>query len=443
MSTINLKRLLSKKKLIPLIKNIASLYKEGVTIRASDGTLIFEAGEGARPVEYPLTLGDETLGVVCGGEKTAEIIDLLNYIISSEYEKKTLAKETLDKYKEITLLSDLGERITACLNKRQVAELIIEEIRKAIKFDGISVMYLNRDTGMLQILASSNQAYFSIALGAGIAGSVASKGKGEIVNDVSSDPRFIPGPNPMSSIMCVPLKINDRVIGVINVHSVLPHVYSAKSLKLLATIAAPAAIAIENARLYEDMRETFLATIQTLAATIEKRDTYTTGHTERVSDYSLAIGKSIGLTDSQLDKLKLASILHDIGKIGVKDTILLKKGKLTDEEFAEMKKHAEYGHEILSPIAQLKEILDGVKFHHERYDGKGYPDGLKGDEISMEARIIAIADSYDAMTSDRPYRKGLTTEKAKEELARCSGTQFDPEIVEIFLKNSAHKGRQG
>lgn len=442
MSIINLKRLLLKKKLIPLIENVASQSGKGIVIKDTDGTTLFEHGEMKDRLEYPLLLGEGVIGMVYGGKSASSTADLLNYVIASEYEKKTLANETLDKYKEITLLHGLGEKITTCLNRRQVAELIIEDIRGSVKFDGISVMYLNRDTEMLQILASSNEAYFSIALGDGIAGSVASAGKGEIVNDVTSDPRFIPGPNPIRSMMCVPLKMRDKVIGVINVHSAPPHIYSAEDLKLLATIAAQAAIAVENARLYENMRETFLTTIQTLAVTIDRRDTYTAGHTERVSEYSLAIGRALGLTDAQLDRLRLASILHDIGKIGVKDDILLKKGKLTDEEFAEIKKHSQHGHDILSPIGQLKEILDGVRCHHERYDGQGYPDGLKGDEISLEARIIAIADSYDAMTSDRPYRKGLTMDKAKEELINGSGTQFDPELVETFLKNSAHKGKR-
>lgn len=451
MSAINVKRLLLKK-ISPLIRDMASLSEEGFSIKDSDNNIIFEHGDGSRSLEYPIMLERDTIGKVSGGEKASRIASLLNHLVLAEYEKRDLVTDSLEKYKEMTLLCDFSERIAACLDISKITELVIDEIGKIIKFDGISIMLLNRDIAALETVSLKrtvvgspsrffwadtshlNNRHISMKLGEGLAGNVAVSGKGEIVNDVSSDPRFAVGDSPISSIICVPLKIKDKIIGVINVHSESPYSYTAESLKLLTTLSSQVAIAIENARLHEDLRETFLATIETLAETIEKRDPYTAGHTKMVSEYSLAMGEEIGLSEARLDRLRLSSILHDIGKIGIRDDILLKKGKLSDEEVAEMKKHAQYGHEILSPISQLKDILDGGKYHHERYDGQGYPDGLKGEEIPIEARIIAIADSYDAMTSDRPYRQGLSREVAREELIRCSGTQFDPEIVETFLK---------
>ena len=190
--------------------------------------------------------------------------------------------------------------------------------------------------------------------------------------------------------------------------------------------------------LYKELKEIFISTVYTLAETIEMRDNYTGNHTKRVMEYSYAIGEALGMKKDPLEELRLSAILHDIGKIGVRDDVLLKPGKLTDEEFALMKKHPVFGEEILMKIKGLEHIIPGVKHHHERHDGKGYPDGLKEDEIELNAKIISVADTFDAMTSDRPYRKGLDPKIAIEELIRCSGTQFDVKIVDAFIKAFPH-----
>lgn len=181
-------------------------------------------------------------------------------------------------------------------------------------------------------------------------------------------------------------------------------------------------------------RETFYATVYALADTIEKRDPYTGGHTRRVMNYSLAIGKTMGLSPKEMIDLKLSAILHDIGKIGIKDSILLKNEQLTFDEYNVIIMHPGYGAEILTHIRQLREIVPGVKWHHEKYDGSGYPEGLKGEAIPLIARIISVADTFDAMTTDRPYRKGLSTQATLEELGAKAGSQFDPVVVDAFVK---------
>lgn len=176
--------------------------------------------------------------------------------------------------------------------------------------------------------------------------------------------------------------------------------------------------------------------ITTLAAALDAKDSYTAGHTERVAMFSVEIAKRANLDELQISNLRKSALLHDIGKIGIPDKILLKDGKLTDEEFAEIKKHPIYGYEILkqvTPISSIKPYLNGVRHHHERYDGKGYPDQLKGNDIPLFGRIMAVADAFDAMTSDRPYRKGFTQEKAIAILKDGKGTQWDEEFVELFL----------
>jgi HD-GYP domain-containing protein (c-di-GMP phosphodiesterase class II) len=190
---------------------------------------------------------------------------------------------------------------------------------------------------------------------------------------------------------------------------------------------------IENARLYSQLRNTFLATANVLAETIEKRDPYTGGHTRRVMDYALSLGNGLNLNDEEKTRLRLAAILHDIGKIGVRDKILLKTAQLDGEEIKNIENHTILGEEILKGIDHLDDILPGVRNHHERYDGSGYPDGLAGKDIDIIARIIAVADAYDAMTTDRPYRRARSHSQAVAEIKKGSGTQFDPQIVEVFL----------
>ena len=184
----------------------------------------------------------------------------------------------------------------------------------------------------------------------------------------------------------------------------------------------------------EEIQITHDATIDALSAALDYRDNETEGHSQRVVRYSLEIGKVLGLERRNLEVLARGTLLHDIGKIGVPDSILWKPGKLTDEEWVEMRKHVEYGFKMLKSIHFLKDAALIVQHHHERYDGSGYPNRMSGDNIVIGARIFAIADTYDAMTTDRPYRKALTDRDAREEIKRCNGTQFDPKITEAFFQ---------
>lgn len=185
-----------------------------------------------------------------------------------------------------------------------------------------------------------------------------------------------------------------------------------------------------------DLSELFYKTIKSIAYALDAKDAYTHGHSMRVTLYSLALAQKLELSDELIEEIETAGLLHDIGKIAIPEKILLKPGKLTDEEFDIIKSHPELGEKLVSGIGKLKVISNWLKSHHERYDGKGYPDGLAGENIPISARIIAIADTYDAMTSDRAYRKALEHEVAMEEVKRCSGTQFDPKLAEIFLNIS-------
>ena len=176
-----------------------------------------------------------------------------------------------------------------------------------------------------------------------------------------------------------------------------------------------------------------MESIQTLRYTVEAKDTYTRGHSDRVSEFSVLIGKHLGLPETDLKTLQIGGLFHDIGKIGVPDSILLKEGKLTDDEYSEIKNHPTIGAHILSSATIFKDIIPIVKHHHEKYDGNGYPGKLKGEDIPYFARIAAVADTFDAMTSKRTYRDALPLEVVISEIERCKGTQFDPKIADVFL----------
>ncbi|MFH0769276.1 MAG: HD domain-containing phosphohydrolase [Chloroflexota bacterium] len=185
----------------------------------------------------------------------------------------------------------------------------------------------------------------------------------------------------------------------------------------------------------EKIRVSFLNALRALAYALEAKDGYTSGHSRRVADISASIARELGLPQESIDRIVLAALVHDIGKIGVRESVLNKPGRLTREEFQHVQKHPEVGERILSPIAGDEEILKFIRNHHGRFDGTGYPDGLKGEQIPLGARILAVADAYEAMTSERPYRKAMSEEAACFELECCKETQFDPEVVSAFFRS--------
>lgn len=187
----------------------------------------------------------------------------------------------------------------------------------------------------------------------------------------------------------------------------------------------------------KDLKELFYKTIKSISCALDAKDPYTHGHSLRVTLYSLILASKLGLTDSALEEIETAGLLHDIGKIGIPQAILCKQAKLTDEEFEIMKDHTCRGEKMIKNVKKLHAVASWLKSHHERWDGRGYPCGLKGTEIPLFARVIAIADTYDAMTSTRPYRKALPHEVAIQEIKRCAGMQFDPELAEIFVAHEA------
>ncbi|MGB0679672.1 MAG: HD domain-containing phosphohydrolase [Polyangiales bacterium] len=240
-----------------------------------------------------------------------------------------------------------------------------------------------------------------------------------------------PSPSP-ESLMVTPLRVRGSLVGFLATLSLTPGKrFDEGQRKLMRIVANRAAAAIENAKLYEDLKATFKQTIKGLASAIDKMDRYTAGHSERVAAYAQILAIKLGLDEEQVEIVRQAALMHDIGKIGCVLN-LNKPGKLSQEEYEVFKRHPGYGKDILEPITFLHPLIPGVHLHHERWDGYGYPVGLKAQEIPLIARIISVADTYDAMTSDRSYRRALPHEVACEEIDRCAGSQFDPDLAANF-----------
>ncbi|RMH44821.1 MAG: response regulator [Deltaproteobacteria bacterium] len=251
------------------------------------------------------------------------------------------------------------------------------------------------------------------------------------------------------SFVSVPLRVASRVIGTLNVFSFTRgKKFDEGHRKMLSILASRAATSIENARLYEDLvvknrdleaanlslEENFRQTIVGFAHALEESDRYTRGHSDRVAEYARLIAEGLTLPDDDVQTVVRAALLHDIGKIGIKSEKLNKPGKLTPEEVEMFREHPDKGKRILEPIPFMRNLIDGCWCHHEQFDGGGYPRGIAGQNIPLLGRIVAVADAYDAMTSDRAYRKALPHQVAVDEIERCAGTQFDPEVAEVFLK---------
>jgi HD-GYP domain-containing protein (c-di-GMP phosphodiesterase class II) len=239
----------------------------------------------------------------------------------------------------------------------------------------------------------------------------------------------------MSSIICALLRSPRQRLGILHLdRGPMQDPFTENDLYMADAIAASVAIGIESAQLIEMQRQQFIDTVQTLARAVEMRDQYTGEHTRRVTDYSLLLAEQLRLPAVEKYQLQIGTPLHDIGKIGIDDAILRKPGRLTAGEFEAMKAHTTMGASMLSSLLNLAPMIPIVKHHHERFDGKGYPEGLRGEQIPLAARIVAVTDAFDAMTSDRPYRAALSSERAFIELIQGAGSHFDPRCVEAFLR---------
>jgi putative nucleotidyltransferase with HDIG domain len=241
----------------------------------------------------------------------------------------------------------------------------------------------------------------------------------------------------MAETMClVPLRVGERSLGLLlfgEARSQEREPFSADKLRLARSIGEQAASALERVGLFAQLEQSYLQTVLALANAVDAKDTYTADHAQRLAQLALAVGSQLGMTDHDLEALRYGAILHDIGKIGIPDAVLQKPAPLDAAEWAQMRQHPVIGAGILAPVPQLASAAEIVRHHHERYDGKGYPDGLAGEAIPLGARILTVVDSYSAITDKRVYKAARPASEAVAELRRYAATQFDPQVVEAFL----------
>lgn len=402
----------------------------------------------------PIKFEDEVIGVFeflnkkskeLFNNKDLEILSLFTPYIAVIIKNAQLMMENNQKIKRLEHLIELTKHINSTLELEKLLDNMLQISTDMLQAEASSILLLDEDKDELIFTAATGEKKdklkdIRIPVGEGIAGWVARENKSVLVADVQNDPRFFRKVDQntafkTTSIIAVPLLTKGKLIGVVEVLNKKNNKqFNEEDKSLLEAFANQAAVAIENAKLYENLNDMFLNTVKSLAAAIETKDIYTRGHSERVTKYSELIAKELGLPDSDIKDLKLAGLLHDIGKIGIDESILRKPSKLTNAEFQEIKKHPVFAANILESIPQMKVIIPAIKHHHERYDGQGYPDGLKDNDIPYFARILSVADTFDAMTSNRPYRDALPIERCLQEIKACSGTQFDPEIVNAAIK---------
>lgn len=363
----------------------------------------------------------------------------IEMMVKDVEEKNYHLEKAIDRLK---ILYKISRCLTTVLNPDDVIKMIVEKSVSIMRAKTGSLMLVDKEKGELYIKYALGMdpeiiANTRVKVGDSISGWVAKEGKPIIVKDIENDERFkriSKNHYETKSLISSPVIVKGEVVGVLNVNNKVDGTeFTEDELELLNTLAGQTAVSLENAKLYLDLQKSYFDTIRALVNAIEAKDPYTRGHSERVTCYSLEMGKRLNLSPKRLEILQHAAILHDIGKIGTDLNILHKNGLLTDEEYESVKEHPLIGSQILEPISFLQDVKMIITEHHERFDGKGYPDGKKGEELSLEARIISIADAFDAMVSDRPYRKAMAYTEALEEIKRCAGTQFDPRLVELFI----------
>lgn len=410
-------------------------------------------------LSFPLLLQGEPIGVIQifnAIRPALQLIQLLCNRMASEIKKAAMLEASERRRQRLQTLIEVIGRIGSTLDRDQLLAMIMDYACTLLNAEASSLFLVDQSTGDLILHISSGllKDHFGqvrVPAGKGIIGHVVKMGETILVHDVQRDGRHCSTLDQNTgfvtrSILAVPLRTraielgagrgasHERIIGCLEALNKLDGTFDEEDTLLLETLARQAATVLEIATLYADANEMFMDVIKALTTAIDAKDPYTEGHSQRVSNFSVAIAQELGLDAEMIHHIRIGAILHDVGKIGVPDRILRKPGRLSEDEWDEMKKHPAIGEKIMGQVRMLHTELPALAEHHERLDGKGYPKGLKGDEISLMGRIIAVADAFDAITSDRPYRTGMSVEEAFAVLRRGAGSQFDERCVAALIR---------
>ena len=399
----------------------------------------------------PLMVKDKAIGAFNVGNKRAGLFnqDDLNLLsslgsgIAMAIENASMYEDRKKEVKQVALINEASRVISSSLNIDQIYSVLVSELGKLVAFDRVSISLLDKTGDHVEVFAVTNKGEILERRTAKpkdvcCADWVTEHKRPLLRPDVKTQPHFlddqIVAQEGIRTCFSLPLMVKDKVLGTFCLYNKRTAAYTDEDLVVLQPIAEQLAIAIENAKLYEDLRESLFSTVEALAKAVDAKDSFTAGHANRVTKYALALAQDFGFSPAKQKGIEIAAKLHDIGKIGISEKLLLKKDKLTKKERETLKKHPLIGASIIMPLNFSDDILKWIKYHHEQPDGHGYPDALPSGKLPLGASILKVADAFEAMTSDRPYRKALSTQEALFELQKYSGSQFDTQVVESFSR---------
>jgi GAF domain-containing protein len=372
-------------------------------------------------------------------EAKRDLLARLASIVGMALENQILTEKVEERLHRLDVLERISQKLLLIADLNQLLEFILDyalevvpsqEAALAWSDDGVEALIVkNRERGGERSRSHLTQ----------IEKWVVEKGHPLILNDYTHDIRFREDQNalpfPLRHILSTPIALRDRAPGALTLFNHQESQgYSKQDFFFLSTLASHAAVAIEIATLYRNMKQAYKETIRALVNAIEAKDPYTRGHTERVTDYALQLADAIGISPNEREILEYASLLHDVGKIGVSEKILRKKGSLSEPEYRQIKEHPVIGEAIVKDVRFLDRARCLIRNHHERYDGRGYPDSLDGESVSLPGHILVLADALDAMSSNRSYRNALSREAIRKEILKNAGKQFHPQVVNQTMK---------
>ncbi len=391
-------------------------------------------------VQYPQ---QESLDIV---PKLANAMaSLTEHLLDREMAIGSLAEGLMTSYEELDLFYTLFPTVSSKTDAHEIAEVIVEETAKTLHCKRVSIMILDEKKQCYRVLAARGLPdgfqNIEIPLANSMAERAMSQDSVMVVNNVNDHPELAGKSagqyeSNAFALVRVPLKAQGRALGLLSVtERIGDPEFTARDRKLLEGLSAMGASALLNCHLHKSVNMQMMSTIHALASAVDAKDKYTHDHAGRVASLCVATARELGMTDQlQLREVELSGLLHDIGKIGIPDAILSKPQQLTSEEYKTIQAHTIIGARIVQHVPGLENVAKAIRHHHERFDGLGYPDNLAGDVIPLASAIISVADTYDALTSDRPYRNAGSIDDAVAELSRCRGTQFDPNVVDAFVK---------
>jgi putative nucleotidyltransferase with HDIG domain len=428
-----------------------TLASEAVNLRSAPAASVWPIVYRGKPAGRVLGRPEPvSVAAAAAGGSLARVFE---HMLDRELAVRDLAREMTTNYEELNLLYGLLPTIATGVHESAIGKLLVDETARTLACRRVSLLVLDESGRNLRLLAACgvpDEAFdLTIPISRSIAGQALIDEDLLVIDDIARRPDLLElsrGRYETASfaVARVPLRARGEALGILTATERIESAdFTARDRKLLDALSAMGASALLNCRLRAALDKQLMSAIRALASAVDAKDHYTHDHSARVAELSVATARQLGITDdAAIREVELAAVLHDIGKIGIPDAVLAKVERLTAEEFTLVKNHVNIGARIVHQVPGLERVATAILHHHERFDGLGYPSGLSGDAIPVAARIITVADVFDCLTSERPYRKGISRPEALNEIEKCRGTQLDPAVVDAFRAVIAQESRQ-